>query len=178
MSKKSKLNLGTILCGVAALLGLVAVFMLFAPNVTTGEGKALVEYSGLETVFGAKHKVTTEVMGNTVTTETQVFNFSFLSFLPYLLALVGVVFAVLAALGKLGKIAPIVSAACFVVAAVLFFIAVPACVPHASEDLSAEDIKELKETAKMALGAGAIVAGVFSIVSALGVGATLVVKNK
>ena len=177
MAKKKGLNLGMILCGAAALLGLVAFFMLFAPNLTSSytnilNGKSeTVGYSGLETVFGAAHKTT--VAGKEVSEE--VFKFSFLSLLPYLLALVGVVMAVLAVLGKLGKIAPIVSAACFVVAAILFFIAVPTCVLNVSDKATADDISKLKEG--FSLGAGVIVAGVLSILAALASGATLVLKK-
>ena len=176
MAKKKglKLDLGMILCGAAALLGLVAICMLFAPNLTktvTILGKSnTVEYSGLETVFGKEH-VYDSSWGEM---ESQPFNFSFLSLLPYLLALVGVVFAVLAALGKLGKIAPIVAAACFVVAAVFFFIAIPTCVLNVSDKLSKDDISKLKEAYE--LGAGVIVAGVFSIVAALAVVAPTVMN--
>ena len=178
MAKKKGLNLGLILCGAAALLGLVAVLMLFAPNLTSSyknvvTGKEVItEYSGLETVFGAEHKST--VAGQE--TSTQIFVFSFLSFIPYILALVGVAFAVIAALGKLGKIAPIVAAACFVVAAVFFFIAVPTCALNVSDKATAEDISKLKEG--LSLGAGVIVAGIFSILSALASAATLVLKKK
>lgn len=178
MAKKKglKLNLSLILCGAAALLGLVAVFMLFAPNLTREytflTNSTTVEYSGLEVVFGKERVYDYDW----IQLESKPFNFSFLSFLPYILALVGVVFAVLAALGKLGKIAPIASAACFVVAAVLFFIAVPTCVLNVPDKTTAEQISKLKEN--YALGAGVIVAGVFSIVAALASAATLVLKKK
>ena len=171
MAKKKGLNLGMILCGAAALLGLVAFFMLFATNLTAEALDTKVEYSGLETVFGAAHK--SVVLGKEV--ETEIFKFSFLSLLPYLLALVGVVMAVLAALGKLGKIAPIVSAACFVVAAILFFIAVATCVLNVSDKATADDISKMKEG--LSLGAGVIVAGVLSILAGLASGATLVLKK-
>ena len=92
-----------------------------------------------------------------------------------MLALVGVVLSVLAALGKLGKIAPIAAAACFVVAAILFFIAVPACVLHGYDDASADTVNKAKES--LSLGAGVIVAGVLSIVAALSNAATLVLKK-
>lgn len=172
MAKKKGLNLGMILGGAAALLGLVAIFMLFVPNLTTEVLDTTVEYSGLETVFGAEHKST--VMGHEVS--TAIFDFSFLSFLPYLLVLVGVVLSVLAVLGKLGKIAPIAAAACFVVAAILFFIAVPTCVLHNSADATAEQISKAKES--LSLGAGVIVAGVLSIVAGLANAANLVLNKK
>ena len=178
MAKKKGLNLGLILCGAAALLGLIAFFMLFAPNLTWSYKNVLTgktdtaSYSGLETVFGAEHKTT--VGGKEVSEE--VFKFSFLSLIPYVLALVGVAFAVLAALGKLGKIAPIVSAACFVVAAVFFFIALPTCVLNVSDKATADDISKLKEAYD--LGAGPIVAGIFSIIAALATAATLIVNKK
>lgn len=172
MAKKKGLNLGLILCGAAALLGLVAFFMLFATNLVSNVLDVETQYSGLETVFGAEH--TSVVLGKEV--KTQVFNFSFLSFLPYLLAIIGVAFAVLGALGKLGKIAPIASAACFVVAAILFFIAVPTCVLNLPEKTTAEQISKAKEV--YSLGAGVIVAGVLSIIAALASGATLVLNKK
>ena len=178
MAKKKGLNLGLILCGAAALLGLVAFFMLFAPNLTSSYKNVLagkeetIGYSGLETVFGAEHTYDS-AFGES---NAQIFKFSFLSLIPYILVLVGVAFAALAALGKLGKIAPIVSAACFVVAAVFFFIALPTCVLNVSDKATAEDINKIKEG--YSLGAGPIVAGIFSILSALATAATLVFKKK
>ncbi len=166
---KKKLDLGKILCGVAAVFGLVAFLMLFASNIVCDlQELGKVEYSGLHTVFGAEYKST--VLGHE--TSTKVFEFSFLGFLPYLLALVGIAFSVLALLGKLGKISPIVAAACFVVAAILFFLAPQTCVLADN----AEKPEKFYEVYK--LGAGAIVAGVFSIISALATGATLLVNKK
>ena len=166
-----KKYLGKILGGAAAVLGLVAVIMLFVVNVKMEQGIVSMSYTGLHTVFGAKKTV--EVLGTKVSEAP--FKFSCLSLLPYLLAVAGIVFAGLAAFGKLGKIAPIVAAACFVVAAILFFLALQTCIVkfYKEAGISKKDAG-FYETAK--LGAGSIIAGIVSILAAGCSAALLFVK--
>lgn len=159
-----KFGLGKILACVAAVLGLVAFFMMFAP--AAGIKDTDTAYTGANLAFGCKEFVGVGSLGKDV----EVFKFSFMNFLTYLLVIVGIVFAVLAFLGKLGKISAIVAAVCFLVAGIFFFCAVPFCAP-------ATDNAELAKKAKegLSLGAGAIVGGIFAIISALASCATLFV---
>lgn len=160
---KKFFTLKNILLCVAAVLGLVAVLMMFAPALSGGKNSDAA-ISGFKVAFGYSEK--------TVLGDAKVLNFSFMYFLAFLLALVGIVFAVLAFLGKLGKISAIVAAACFLVAGILFFCAVPLCNPNFE---SKELVKAFKEN--VSLGAGAIVGGIFSIISALAACATLFVDK-
>lgn len=161
MAKKAKFSIGKIVAAVAALLGVVAIIMLAAPGVTYTIGDKTTSYSCAQVTFGYSEKLQS--------LSTEVFKFSFGNFLTYLLLLVGIVFAVLALLGKLGKIAPLAAAVAFVVAAILFFCTAAMCVP--GNDI----VEAMKE--KFALGAGAIVGGVLSILSALASASTLFLKK-
>ena len=154
---KKYLTIGNILMCCAALLALIALIVgLCAPAVSyTVEafGKSsTTTYSGVQVAFGYTEKGT---LAN-----VEVWNFSFMNFLTYLLVLVGIVFAVLAILGKLDKISGIVAIACFLIAGIFFFCALAFSVP--ATDL----IQALKDDG-YALGAGAIVAGILSIISAV-----------
>lgn len=155
-----KLGLGKILACVAAVLGLIAVLMMFAPALS---GKNLnTSISGAKVAFGYSEE---SILG-----DIKVLNFSFMYFLAYLLAIAGIVFAVLAFLGKLGNISAIVAAACFLVAGIFFFCAVPFCAPAYDSEILVKTFKE-----GLTLGAGAIVGGIFSIIAALASCATLFV---
>lgn len=161
-----KFGLGKILACVAAVLGLVAFFMMFAPSATYEVLKGTNSYSGAQLAFGYTAKVESGIG----TTSNAILKFSFMNFLTYLLVIVGIVFAVLTFLGKLGKISPIVAAACFLIAGIFFFCAVPFCVPAVE---NANLASKFKET--LSLGAGAIVGGIFAIISAIASCATLFV---
>ncbi|MBQ4541652.1 MAG: hypothetical protein IJA23_02235 [Clostridia bacterium] len=117
-SKKSNSNLGKILYFIAAVLGVVAIVMMFVNTVKvpdtdlgvlgTVEGES---YSGLKVAFGYKEN------------DVAVFKFSFMGLLPYLLVLAGTVLVLVNALAKKGnKIFDFVSIAALIVAGVLFFI--------------------------------------------------------
>lgn len=159
-----KFGLGKILACVAAVLGLVAFFMMFAPAATYKVLNTTESYSGSQLAFGAKAE------SGFGTASAEVLKFSFMNFLTYLLVIVGIVFTVLAFLGKLGNISAIVAAVCFLVAGIFFFCAVPFCVPAVE---NADLAKKAKEA--LSLGAGAIVGGIFSIIAALASCATLFV---
>ena len=64
-SSKSKLDLGKILTLAAALLALVAFFMMFAPAITSGTD---ISYTGLQVAFGYTSK--SEILGSTVSTSS------------------------------------------------------------------------------------------------------------
>ncbi len=151
---KKYLTVGNILLCLAAVLGLVSVLLMFAPSITSTveilSVKSTSSFSGARVTFGY-----TETPENTKLS-IQIFKFSFGNFLPYLLALVGIVFAVLAIFGKLGKISGFVAAGCFLIAGILFFCALAFTVPAAKD----ADMKGYT------LGAGAIVSGILSLISA------------
>ncbi len=127
-SKKKFLSVRFLLSAAAALLALVAIFLMFAPAAVceiipeTSLTKAqTVNYTGIQLTFGYTETTTVPVIGTEV--KTEIFKFSFANFLPYILLAAGIAFSVLTAFGKLGKISPIVAAACLVVAGVLSVIA-------------------------------------------------------
>ncbi|MDE7265648.1 MAG: hypothetical protein K2N52_05180 [Clostridia bacterium] len=166
---KKKFGVGNIVACVAALFGLVALVMLFVPQLNwksiTGYDKGD-PLSGLQITFGySEHDV-------------QILNFSVGNFFTYLLVIVGIVFAVLAIFGKLGKIAPVISAVAFVAAGVLFFCALALMNVNVGEltgeaaDKAAQLIKD-----RYTLGAGAIVGGVFALVSGAAMAGKLFIKK-
>lgn len=172
MKKKSKGLLGTVIALAAIVLGIVSLCMLFAPCVGVKDTETT--YTGAQLMFGYTKKL--DVLGSTV--ETELFKFS-ANFVTFVLLIVGIVLAVLALLGKLGKIAPLVSAACFIVAGVFWFLIISFCSPAVSDalgsDVQAEAIKKAKET--LELGAGAIVGGILSILAGFGSASLLFIKK-
>lgn len=152
--KKSSFNLGKILYLVAAVLGVVAIVMMFVDTVKlpdtdlgvlgTHEGEG---YSGLKVAFGYKED------------DVSIFKFSFMGLLPYLLTLAGVVLAVVSLMKKGNKVLDIITVALFVVAGVLFFI-MPNFIVFA-DNLIAKGFAEFDYE----LAVGAIVAAICSIAS-------------
>ena len=161
--KKSGLDLGKILYAVAAVLGLVAVVMLFVqavkvPDVETYFGTLENEsgYTGLQVAFGAKEN------------DVAVLGFSFMGLLPVVLVLVGIVLSALKiASSKGSKILDYVAVACFVVAGVLYFI-MPSFMVFADTILGS-----IAKEIDYVLSVGSIVAAICSILA----GATVLVKN-
>lgn len=156
--KKSKSNSGKILGILAALLGIVAVCMIFVETVKVPDTKVLdVGYTGLEVAFGFKES------------DIGVFAFSFMALLPYLLAVGGVIVSVLNATSKKGnKMLDFVSAVLFVVAGVFFFL-MPGFVVGADTALGkiAGAIEYELATGAIVSAISAIVAGVFAVVKAI-----------
>ena len=152
---KKYLTIGNILLCSAVVLAVVAIIVgLCVPAISyTPKVGDTITNTGAQITFGYTEKAE----GALGTASLQVYKFSFPNLLPYIFALVGMVFAVLAIFGKLGKISVFVAAGCFLVAGVLFFCAVPFTMP-ASDKVTMEGWK---------LGAGAIVGGVFGLVSAV-----------
>ena len=161
--KKSGLDLGKILYAIAAVLGLVAVAMLFVravsvPDVETVVGTVETDagYTGLQAIFGTSEE------------DVKILTFSFMALVPVLLVLAGIVLSALqAAAKKTNKILDFVAVACFVVAGVLYFI-MPSFLVFA-DNIVAKALAEIEYT----LGAGSIVAAISSIVA----GAVVLVKN-
>ena len=170
--KKKKSGLGTLLALVGALLALAAVFMMFLPAASIKDTDTT--FTGIQMTFGYSKDAGLGTL--------ELFGFSFMNFLPYILVLAGIAFSVLTVLGKLGKIAPLLSAVCYLGAGILFLLAVVCCVPNADleklvnvggsifgEKVSVRDC--------LALGVGAILAGVLSILASLCSAAALVIKK-
>lgn len=163
---KKKTNYMSYLPLLAALLGVVALVMLFVPAVVASED---VSYNGLKVAFGY-----TQSEGGVITINLQHLKFSFMNLLPYILVLVGIVACVMGYKGN--KLATFVGFVCFVAAAVLFFLAVSFAVPGSALTLDGTlDAAKVKEN--WTLGAGAIVAGVCSGVAALFIAASSVLKK-
>lgn len=143
--------------------------MLCAPAVTYTLLGNEVSYSGAQVTFG--YTEVTEVFGQEVRTE--ILSFSFANLLTYIFVLAGAVFAVLAILGKLKRLSPVLSAVCFIVAAILFFCSTGFCTPANLDN--ADLVAEFRNN--LSLGAGAIVGGVMCILATLCVAASKLIKK-
>lgn len=153
---KRKSSVGKPLSFVAAVLGLVAVVMLFLPAI--GIKDTDTTYTGLQITFGYKESL--------LGFEYTVFDFSFMNLLTYILAVVGIVFSVLSAMGKGSKFAAFIAVAAFAVSGVFFFLSVSYTLPNedASKIISfvGGDIKDA-----LTLAYGAIIGGVASLLAAV-----------
>jgi len=153
--KKSKSNLGKVLGIVAAVLGIVAVCMIFIDTIKIPDSKILGKviegegYTGLQVAFGYK------------TDDVAVFNFSIMALLPYLLMIVGVIFSLLNANKKGNKGFDFVTALVFAAAAVLCFL-MPSFVA-CSDTLLGEIAAEIDYV----VATGAIVSAIASILAAV-----------
>ena len=151
MAKKCKITLGTIITCSAIALGLAAFFMMFATAVS-GTGKLIgttPSYKGTEVIFGYKE-------GDTV-----LLNFNFIAFLGlFILPLASVCLACASLLtGK--KVLSYVSAALFIVGAILAFLTV-AIFKSGVASGTLYDAYEWK------LAAGPILSAIFGIVAGAG----------
>lgn len=161
MAKKKSIDFGKIAAMLSVLLGIVAIIMMFVPSVAIKDSEST--YTGLQVTFGHKK--------NDVT----YFDFSFMNMLTYILVLVGILFAMLSILGKGSKFAAFISAAAFLVAGIFFFCEVAFCVPNKDMEGIISGIAGIfgeKASIKdsLTLGAGAIVGGIVSLLSTLGMG--------
>lgn len=154
MAKKKKgLSLGKILGFVVALLGLVAICMVFVDAVTTGDKEVFgvtvegVKYSGIKLIFGVKEN------------DMAVLSFSFMALIPVILVLAGTVLSVLNALKDDAKLVNFIIAGMFVVAGVLYFI-MPNFMVFA-DTISGAFVKELE----FKLAVGSIIAGICSVLA-------------
>lgn len=154
----------------ALILGAVAFFMLFAPTLMFEYGGSKLDCSGLNLAFGtALTQDARAILGEGAVLPPYVgLNYSLSYFIisplaiAYLAVLGGVICAALDFFGIGKKVAPIVSASCFAVAGVLFFIA-NYIVLFNPEIGDFDFISALRENLK--LGFGAIVGGTFSCIS-------------
>lgn len=154
MAKKKKQK-NSYLPLLSAVLGLVSVIMIFLTvvNYTAFKGVESLEnvtgYTGLQTALGYSEGEFVKVT---------VFEFSFMNLLPYVLALVGAVVSAFCYLSKGSKLFAFVSAGCFIVSAVLFFI-YPSFITLPKVTLL------VKENFSLAIGA--IIGGIASVIAGL-----------
>lgn len=162
-----KISFNKILYGIAVLLSVVAIFMIFAPALSisyTGHDNAT--YSGLQAVFG--YSVTRGSGALSVT--TNYLSFSFMNLLTYILLIVAIVLLVVKLCGKLNsKIVDYIIAVLLVVSGIFFFVTSNFAVLAGFYDATADAITRT-------LGAGAIVAGILALVSAIVVVVASVLK--
>ncbi len=154
MKKNSIFTLKNILYSASVLLAVVAFCMLAVNAFSVTQSATILGqtventtvYTGVQAVFGKENALA----------------FSFMNLLSYIFVFAGVVLALLRVFGVLkSKIFDYVIVALFVVAAVFFFLTIQFVVWDA-------DLKSVLDLAKStyALGAGPIVAGILSILSA------------
>ena len=147
-SKKITLSVEKLVYACAAVLGLVALFLIFAPALNVSTSLTVSTYTGTQVVFGLE----------------DYFAFSFMNLLTYLLLLGGIVLVVLKLVGLKSKLFDLLGAALLIAAGVLFFITVGFTIltdGYAS-------IVALAGATK-SLAAGPIVAGILSLLSGAGV---------
>ena len=153
MAKKMKIS--SLLTALAAILGVVAIIMLFVPAI--GWKNLDGTFKGMDVVFGCKGKGT----------EISTLNFSFMNLLTYILVLAGTVLSLLNVLVKKpSKLFSLIAAVAFLVAGIFFFCTLSFTsfndVLTTLPGMFGKDIKSAFE-----LAAGSIVGGVLSILSAI-----------
>lgn len=170
-----KKHLGKIVAGVAILLGLVAVLLIFAPAIAPK--KELAELAGDDSALA----------GSSVAFGNKNDNTAFSAYvLAFALPLVGVILAIIALLGKGGKVVPIIAAVCFVVGGIFYFLPMALCQPNIPKELSgvisdkSAYVKAMRDALKetCTVGLGAIFGGILSILAGCASVATLFVKKK
>ena len=141
----------------AAVAGALALILFIAcPAIVYKTPYGTQEWNGMDVTVG----------------DDKSYKFSFMIFVAVVLAIAGVACAVLSYLKPENKMFALIAAACFAVAAILFF----CTVAFAQLDgVSKEYAKEIKK--ELDLGVGAIFAAILSIVGA-GASAAPVVLNK
>ncbi len=162
MSRKLKIVLSAVLTVFASLLGVVCVILLAAPGLGGVSGKLgkVDDISLANITFGG---------GNFGVGKTA---FSFLNFLPLLLVVLGVITLVLSIVFKHIKLLPFAATVLFLGAGVLYFCAMSfvsfdlSNISEALHETTIEGYRKIISEA-YALGAGAITAGVFSLLAAV-----------
>lgn len=148
--KKKQQQTSRMVSLIATLLGIVAIAMIFLPNVAVKDFDAT--YTGLQIVFG--YSETAPFIG-----DLETFKFSFMNLLVYLLAVAGVVFAVMGL--NDGKLSNFISAGAFIACGILFFISPSFCLVNETVSWGASIFGgDITDALKLAYGAiiGAIAA--------------------
>ena len=154
---------------IAAALGVVAIIMLFLPAVVISED---VSYNGWHAMFGYTETKDVPLVGEK---KFEYLAFSFMNLLTLILVAAGIVLCVLSFLGKGNKFFAFIAIACFIVAAVFFFLTVAFTTAGAVYTIDGNFAQEkVKEAWK--LGAGPIIGGILSILAGLVVSVPVVAK--
>ncbi|MBQ9114254.1 MAG: hypothetical protein IJY05_04945 [Clostridia bacterium] len=142
---------------ISAVVGVLALLSLFLPVfTTTALSGELKEFPGLAVLIGHTKELAPGM-------KARLLDFSFMWLLTYLLTLVGVVFAALSFVKK-NSIFVWVAVACFLLAGIFYFM--PAVFAQQGEGWLLAFPGKVKKVAD--LGAGAIVAGICSLLGAAG----------
>lgn len=172
MKAKQVKSLGKLLAFASALLALVAVIMVFLPQIAAASEDSDVTYNGLAIAFG-KELAGADIFG--FASASTVINFSFMNLLCYVLVLGGLVLEVLqlANIGK-GKLISLIASVALIAGGILFFFALDFSTITSSgsfgglsgsseatsfASLNSESIKVWE------LGIGAIIGGITAILS-------------
>lgn len=142
--KKSSLPIGTLLTGIACIMGIAAVCMMFLDAIETALGTV---YTGVQTAFGY-----TESLGPI---KTEILSPNVLAMLAYLLPVAGIVVALV---GIKSKLLSLISCAIFAVAGVFAFLM--------TTTFPATVIGSDWVQIEASLAIGAILCGVFSLIAA------------
>lgn len=134
----------------AALLGIIALIMVFLPSVQVSMLGFTADWNGFETAFGA---------------EDDGFKFSIMNCLGWALLVVGIACAVLSYMQSENKLFGYIAIAALFVAGIFFFCTVGFCNIE-------EEAKDLLE-----LGSGSIIAGICSILAAICAAAPVVMDK-
>ena len=164
------------LIGIA--LGVLALAALFLPFVGITSGEEIVEYSGLQALFGYTFVKETTVLGSTIVTETEIFKFTFMGILPYILIAGAVAMLILNVFGKGGKIANLIALALFVAGAILVFNVLGFLIPGETilEVFGSTTIIKNWEVENLTMLWGAIASGVVAILGAVANVCKIVIK--
>ncbi len=158
MAKKAK-SLNKLLALVGALLAIVAVVMIFLPQVTESNYDS--QFNGMKIAFGSNELKIGSFNVNV--------NFSFLNLLAYILVVVGLVINVLqlVGIGK-GKLMTFIAGAALIAGGILFFFAVNFSSYSLKLGSNTTNYKFAESVIfSFKLGYGAIVGGITAIVSGL-----------
>ena len=151
MAKRKNKTMNLAINAIAALLGIVAIVMLFVASVGIKDTETT--YTGLQVTFG--YEASVPVIG-----KVTVFEFSIMNLVSYILVAVGVLFTVLGAIGKGSRFASFISAAAFIVGGIFFFLMPTYTVINST---ATRYLGELN--GNLCLGVGAIVSAVCSILA-------------
>lgn len=119
MKAKQAKQLSKLLAFLGAILALVAVIMIFLPQIVSANENSDTAYNGIKLAFGATR--TSADLGGIVGGSSKI-TFSFMNLLAYILVLVGLVITVLQLVGMCkGKLATLIAAIALIAGGVLFF---------------------------------------------------------
>mgnify|MGYP006928563889 CR=1 FL=1 len=167
MAKKAK-SLNKLISFVGAILAVVAVVMIFLPQIASVNGDTT--YNGITIAFGKSEKAG---IGDFIKGETKI-NFSFFNFAAYLLVIVGLVITALQMAGMAkGKLLTIIAAAALIAGGVIFFLALSTTTITSSGSIAGFGTSSTvkfadfngESTKVWQLGFGAIVGGITAILS-------------